>query len=1229
MVNHFRDLGAHICFDHTNTNTTLAQRLHRATIWVRRLRCIPTTHQQKVHTIRTLILPAALYGSEVGHCPQAELKALQTAIVETIGPKSARRSMALVMELCSAGGDLDPQVCMLVRKVTLLLRILAKYPSTVIKARSLLCAYTTQHRRGTTAWLGLTGEDSHTHNFGPISHLLEALHQAGATISSDFVVQQAGETDLPLLSTPWQYIKPLISALAQRARYNHMHTTRAHTKHTPALDHQALHRAIQQQTSPDQAIIRYIGSGAAWVQSHLHHITTTTPARCKFCGQTEDSIAHGLWHCPKVLAKAKDIRQQQHQASLQQTNADDVSAKLLLEPPPATLVQAHLMTDGVSAKVLLGPPPAPPVWTHPSQTSSASTTTHTPTKPPDHHTHFPTTKAKPEEQIWFEVDPTDLPTSLLHGLPPEMTSRLTHTFWGRPPAHTSTTSTAARRALGLQDSTRYRRHLAAAQDIEAQEQLAQQQAQHLPARQGFQALRGAHPPTPDIALPESCSHQPPDQPNAFSDGSLHSPTEPSFSLGGAGAWHPRRQMEEQGPSQAEANLAVLQQQQDGLKLFTHLLGYGGSSTRLEIAGAIVAFAANGPIHLGTDSKSFLTKALTIHMHINHHTLPKRPWALQKDGDLWKLYYQHVHAKGTIAINLSKVKGHATQQMVDDGTVLLEDKLGNDKADEAADDGVSLFGEAIVRLGRRFALRHARYTRMLATLMEHLCFMYRVRAMMLSQHDETTTIAITTEQPTKTPHTTATTPTYIATTAPAHRFRQVIVAQQCPNLCLRHPGILTIQTFLMAMPYRLAARTTDQQLTDGFTWLELYALYRLAGHPEPIAYTKGDATTRPALRQQLHAFRHAVRQLALHTMAVTEHHLFKGHQQGHTRRLQGLGIHTHLAALPWQPCLTACVQQRLAQEVVRSQHRMTAKKATQAIDDHQRLPLRAIQLKGRSKWSATIRPYTKALYHTPTANPSNPPTTAPTQPHNAASSTTAHDFWQPDCGVGTEPAKELLVPPPVVSSSAGSTPQTRQPQLPNITFFQCPRCPHKLPGTKAAFHHNNLDTRIWCNQCTRSLFVRLWQCSCGLPWHTCPAHKGEPDRLRALQHTPTTQHTQPTQPRQRAKRALGQGRDTQIHRWLDLPPPKRQRAEPAEVELEVANQHNLLHKRPNIHMLGPKLLAKFPRLSSSQAEPTEPANIHTTSDMHISQEPTEPVEPVQPSSASSPPPPPPPLHSRKG
>ena len=161
-----------------------------------------------METIRTTVLPAALYGAEVAHCPTVELKALRTAIANTVGPHSARRSVPILLELCGGHHDIDPQVCLFTRKVTLLRRVLAQFPSTAVKVRALLCAYGTQARPGTPQG------HYHVHphpprKLGPISHLLAEVHQLGATLSPELTLSQPGEAPLPLQHIPWQYVKPL------------------------------------------------------------------------------------------------------------------------------------------------------------------------------------------------------------------------------------------------------------------------------------------------------------------------------------------------------------------------------------------------------------------------------------------------------------------------------------------------------------------------------------------------------------------------------------------------------------------------------------------------------------------------------------------------------------------------------------------------------------------------------------------------------------------------------------------------------------------------------------------------------------------------------------------------------------------------------------------------------------------------------------------------------------
>ena len=646
-------------------------------------------------------------------------------------------------------------------------------------------------------------------------------------------------------------------------------------------------------------------------------------------------------------------------------------------------------------------------------------------------------------------------------------------------------------------------HMDEGQDAIAQELYTKAQVQGKTARQAFQILRGQHKPA-DIAPPTPCADAPPPQPNAYSDGSLHSPHTPAFSLGGAGVWHPDRQLTSSPSSEAEANLAIFTQKQEGLQLFNSLSGLCGSSTRAELAGAIIAFAANGPVHLGTDSQSFKAKAHKVNQLIAANNTPRRPWALQHDGDLWQIYYNHIKIKGLASTKITKVKGHATQAMVDEGSVPMEQKVGNDFADQAAEEGVNEHGLQLVTLGRQLAARHKAYTTFLTQLHTHICFMYRVRAAMLAIQRGDQSPNPTTHLP----QTIATIPPYNTTQRP-HYIHQVIRANQCPQLCRKYPHILDVETFLRQVPMATA------NPNGGFTWLELYTLYRLTGQPEPIGYQAASAQQRPTLRRQLHAFRQAIRQLVHHTMGTAQHYLFKGRKDT-TKRLHTLGINTCIAILPWQPCLTLQMQTTLAHEVLRSQRRFSHLKAQQALAAHHQLPLRPIQLKGRARWSQHLKPPKHAIY-----------TATPSQPTQAGDSSD-HTARPKEQGVSTRLEVSPMSPALDLSSSAPQCPQPDQPDStttpppqnqdirtihattatqPNFIYLRCPRCPHQLPGTKPAFRHNNLDTRVWCNQCQKSLFIRLWQCKCGIPWHTCPLHKDEPQRLQQQQTSlPRTTHT---------------------------------------------------------------------------------------------------------------------------
>ena len=67
-------------------------------------------------------------------------------------------------------------------------------------------------------------------------------------------------------------------------------------------------------------------------------------------------------------------------------------------------------------------------------------------------------------------------------------------------------------------------------------------------------------------------------------------------------------------------------------------------------------------------------------------IPRTPLPLVKDGDLLATIHSMLCLRGFDTVKVSKVKGHATRAVVNNGDVRFEDLVGNNGADAAADLG---------------------------------------------------------------------------------------------------------------------------------------------------------------------------------------------------------------------------------------------------------------------------------------------------------------------------------------------------------------------------------------------------------------------------------------------------------------------------------------------------------------------------------------------------------------
>ena len=167
----------------------------------------------------------------------------------------------------------------------------------------------------------------------------------------------------------------------------------------------------------------------------------------------------------------------------------------------------------------------------------------------------------------------------------------------------------------------------------------------------------------ELVLPPKSTQNAPENPNVYNDGSLKNSLCQWWSVGGICVFWPQRSLQST-PLNLNEQKFVVSQNAKGIMLSAALLGHRASSTRAELGAGITAMLADCPTHQGTDSMAYLLKATQILKGV----LPNKPWAILTDGDLWEYFEQIVNAKGANAVNITKVKGHATDKMVADGKV---------------------------------------------------------------------------------------------------------------------------------------------------------------------------------------------------------------------------------------------------------------------------------------------------------------------------------------------------------------------------------------------------------------------------------------------------------------------------------------------------------------------------------------------------------------------------------
>ena len=172
----------------------------------------------------------------------------------------------------------------------------------------------------------------------------------------------------------------------------------------------------------------------------------------------------------------------------------------------------------------------------------------------------------------------------------------------------------------------------------------------------------------ELPDPEREEGVPPEDPNTYTDGSLHNPTSRHWQVGGMGIFWPDRCLKEEPMEDHELQYLQSQEGNYGTIMWGTFTALRGSSTRCEIATALVAMLRRKAVHIATDSLAQVRKGNTYLEHLRarndtklkeddgtmilggrtshlHRKTPwKQRWSLMKDGDLWQQFGRIAEAK---------------------------------------------------------------------------------------------------------------------------------------------------------------------------------------------------------------------------------------------------------------------------------------------------------------------------------------------------------------------------------------------------------------------------------------------------------------------------------------------------------------------------------------------------------------------------------------------------------
>ena len=668
------------------------------------------------------------------------------------------------------------------------------------------------------------------------------------------------------------------------------------------------------------------------------------------------------------------------------------------------------------------------------------------------HTHIlwdcPCINEKRINNKLSSINTAHLPTAIKCGLPIAMSAKINGNFWIEQEGDSKHIINGNIKDENKATSQDYDIN----QCLASNDNLSGNDNAKIAARHVFNTIKGQIKGA-DLIIPNRCLVQAPTEINVYTDGSWINPMKQYLGLGGAGVWWPGRTLDNNNQqmqdasywkhlpiSDSENQMCYWEQQPKGVALYTKVGGYSGSSTRTEVAAGIIAILADGPIHIGTDSKAFATKANKLILFLEKGKGRKPNFKLRSDGDLWEHFYKSVQAKGTTAVKISWVKGHATDEHIANGITTLNDKEGNFKADQSADVGVGLHGENLVKIIGYFHDKYQKYVNFMKDVSHHIIDAYIIHRQLKEKDD-----SILAEQERVNKHVSYKPLSYLDD----NKYEEISNHANINNYKQFHkknPKAKTVQKFLSNL------KVTNDQGYRPTTWIEIYVLYRLRGYARIIDPPSQPTGKKPTADKQIRALINLIRAMSIRTLDQQAKDAFRPGKSTKDNMI-GLGIKGTIPVLSCNVYANTHEREQIDKQFVKLARSISDKKLNKFIDGSNGVIARQLALNSQIQWDQKIPNVCRTMQDT-------------------------QDQWE--------------------------VPDDTTKFVEDVCYYTCPSidCNKVKPNYLKCFQRNNLDNITKCTFCKRKSLAYTWVCQCGKKWHTCVEHgKGHDPTIMPITKKP--------------------------------------------------------------------------------------------------------------------------------